>query len=145
MAINIDEIIEVVDNRVVELNALKSVKLSSLSKNKRPAAKANKAAAQFILDRWDDDEELGRLVADEETKTTATQAWEIAKSRYEQLTQKPQVEPESKDEPTAEVADEPKEVAQNEANEDDSNAANETDSTAEVTTPEPDKKAASKA
>lgn len=51
----------VMDERIVklnELNELKSVKMAALSKSKRPAAKANKTAAQFILERWDDEEEL---------------------------------------------------------------------------------------
>lgn len=76
----------VMDERIVKLNELKSVKLASLIKTKRPAAKAAKFAAQFVLERWDDTEELQRLVDDEEMKMTAYEVWAIADSRIRQLT-----------------------------------------------------------
>ena len=83
---NMENIESVMDERIVKLNELKSVKLSSLTKTKRPAAKAAKFAAQFVLERWDDTEELQRLVDDEEMKMTAYEVWAIADSRIKQLT-----------------------------------------------------------
>lgn len=73
------------DERIVKLNELKSVKMAAISKSKRPAAKANKAAAQYILDNWDNTENLQRLVDDEEQKQTAYESWAIADSRLKQL------------------------------------------------------------
>lgn len=73
------------DERIVKLNELKSVKMADLSKNKRPAAKANKTAAQFVLERWDDEEELKRFISDESMKVECYEVWCIADSRYKQL------------------------------------------------------------
>lgn len=76
----------VMDERIVKLNELKSVKLASLTKTKRTTARAAKTAAQYVLERWDDTEELERLVDDEETKQMAYEVWAIADSRIKQLT-----------------------------------------------------------
>lgn len=83
----------VVDERIVRLNELKSVKLSSLSKTKRPAAREAKTAARFVLERWDDTEELQRLVDDEEMKMAAYEVWAIADSRIKQLSYRPEEAP----------------------------------------------------
>ena len=69
------------DERIVKLNELKSVKMAALSKSKRPAAKANKTAAQFVLERWDDEEELKRFISDESMKVECYEVWCIADSR----------------------------------------------------------------
>lgn len=74
-----------VDERIVKLNELKAVKMASLSKSKRPAAKANKVAAQYILENWDNTEMLQKFVNDPESPQTATTAWEIADSRVKEL------------------------------------------------------------
>lgn len=41
------------DERIVRLNEFKGVKMSQLSKGKRPAAKFNKEVANYLLDNWD--------------------------------------------------------------------------------------------
>lgn len=81
------------DERIVKLNELKSVKMAALSKNKRPAAKANKTAAQFVLERWDDEEELKRFISDESMKVECYEVWCIADSRYKQLSYRPEEAP----------------------------------------------------
>ena len=78
------------DERIVKLNELKSVKMAALSKSKRAAAKANKTAAQFVLERWDDEEELKRFISDESMKVECYEVWCIADSRYKQLSYRPE-------------------------------------------------------
>lgn len=89
------------DERIVKLNELKSVKMAALSKNKRPAAKANKTAAQFVLERWDDEEELKRFIADESMKVECYEVWCIADSRYKQLSYRPEEAPKEDAQPKA--------------------------------------------
>lgn len=81
------------DERIVKLNELKSVKMAALSKSKIPAAKANKTAAQFVLERWDDEEELKRFISDESMKVECYEVWCIADSRYKQLSYRPEEAP----------------------------------------------------
>ena len=81
------------DERIVKLNELKSVKMAALSKSKRPAAKANKTAAQFVLERWDNEEELKRFISDESMKVECYEVWCIADSRYKQLSYRPEEAP----------------------------------------------------
>lgn len=57
---------EVMDNRIVKLNELKSVKMANLSKGKRPAAKEAKLQATYILDNWDNEFELVKMLNDTE-------------------------------------------------------------------------------
>lgn len=57
---------EVMDNRIVKLNELKSVKMANLSKGKRPAAKEAKLQATHILDNWDNEFELVKMLNDTE-------------------------------------------------------------------------------
>lgn len=83
---NMENIESVMDERIVRLNELKSVKIASVTKSKRTTTKAAKTAAQYVLERWDDVEELQRLVDDEETKQMAYEVWAIADSRIKQLT-----------------------------------------------------------
>ena len=89
------------DERIVKLNELKSVKMAALSKNKRPAAKANKTAAQFVLERWDDEEELKRFISDESMKVECYEVWCIADSRYKQLSYLPDEAPKEDAQPKA--------------------------------------------
>ena len=49
---------EVMNHTIVKLNELKSVKMASISKSKRPAAKFNKEVATYLLDNWDNLEQL---------------------------------------------------------------------------------------
>lgn len=74
------------DSRIVKLNEFRSVKMASVTKSKRAVARAIKTAAQYVLERWDDAEELQRLVDDEEMKVMAYEVWAIADSRIKQLT-----------------------------------------------------------
>lgn len=90
---NMENIESVMDERIVRLNELKSVKLASLTKTKRPAAREAKTAARFVLERWDDTEELQRLVDDEEMKMAAYEVWAIADSRIKQLSYRPEEAP----------------------------------------------------
>ena len=89
------------DERIVKLNELKIVKMSSLSKSKRPAAKANKTAAQFVLERWDDEEELKRFISDESMKVECYEVWCIADSRYKQLSYRTEEAPKEDAQPKA--------------------------------------------
>lgn len=75
----------VMDERIVKLNELKSVKMSSLSKSKRPAAKANKASAQYILENWDNAEMLQKYVNDPTSPVESYEAYCIADSRVKEL------------------------------------------------------------
>lgn len=49
---------EVMNQTIVRLNEFKAVKMASLSKGKRPAAKFNKEVATYLLDNWDNLEQL---------------------------------------------------------------------------------------
>lgn len=44
---------EVMNQSIVRLNEMKGVKMASLSKSKRPAAKFNKEVATYLLENWD--------------------------------------------------------------------------------------------
>lgn len=91
----------VMDERIARLNELKNVKMSALSKNRRPAAKANKNAAQFVLERWDDVEELKRFISDESMKVECYEVWCIADSRCKQLSYRPEEAPKEDAQPKA--------------------------------------------
>lgn len=73
------------DERIVKLNELKSVKMAALSKSKRPAAKANKTAAQYILENWDNTEMLQKYVNDPDSPVESYESYCIADSRVKQL------------------------------------------------------------
>jgi len=75
----------VMDERIVKLNELKSVKTAALSKSKRPAAKANKTAAQYVLENWDNTEMLQKYVNDPDSPVESYEAYCIADSRVKQL------------------------------------------------------------
>lgn len=90
-----------IDERIVRINEIIAIKLSSVSKNKRDSVKANKAAAKFILENWDKVDVLDYLTT-EEFKQTYYELYCIAKSRIDQL----KVQSETSDEnPTTEVAE----------------------------------------
>lgn len=52
----------VMDERILKLNELKAVKMANLSKSKRPAAKEAKELATYILNNWDDEFELAKVL-----------------------------------------------------------------------------------
>lgn len=52
----------VMDERILKLNELKAVKMANLSKSKRPAAKEAKELATYILNNWDNEFELVKVL-----------------------------------------------------------------------------------
>lgn len=52
----------VMDERILKLNELKAVKMANLSKDKRPAAKEAKELATYILNNWDNEFELLKVL-----------------------------------------------------------------------------------
>ena len=52
----------VMDERILKLNELKAVKMANLSKGKRPAAKEAKELATYILNNWDNEFELVKVL-----------------------------------------------------------------------------------
>ncbi len=52
----------VMDERILKLNEYKAVKMANLSKSKRPAAKEAKELATYILNNWDDEFELLKVL-----------------------------------------------------------------------------------
>lgn len=52
----------VMDERILKLNELKAVKMANLSKGKRPAAKEAKELATYILNNWDNEFELLKVL-----------------------------------------------------------------------------------
>jgi hypothetical protein len=52
----------VMDERILKLNELKAVKMANLSKSKRPAAKEAKELATYILNNWDNEFELAKVL-----------------------------------------------------------------------------------
>lgn len=78
----------VIDERIVKINELKSVKMAALSKNKRPAAKEAKGLAAYVLDKWDNQCELESLLenADEAAVTELGKSvLDIAQNRRNEL------------------------------------------------------------
>lgn len=76
------------DERIVKLNELKSVKMAALSKSKRPAAKEAKGLAAFVLNNWDNQCELENLLknADEAAVTELGKSvLDIAQNRRNEL------------------------------------------------------------
>ena len=73
---------EVMDSRIVKLNELKSVKMASLSKGKRPAAKEAKELAAYLLENWDD---LVRFTAIVDSEVENRELADIIVNRREEL------------------------------------------------------------
>lgn len=76
------------DERIVKLNELKSVKMAALSKSKRPAAKEAKGLAAYVLNNWDNQKELENLLEnafDEAVTELGKSVLDIAQSRRNQL------------------------------------------------------------
>lgn len=57
----------VMDERILKLNELKAVKMANLSKGKRPAAKEAKELATYILNNWDNLDELKNIKSEDVT------------------------------------------------------------------------------
>lgn len=79
------------DKRIVRLNQIIATTLSSVSKNKRESVRANKTAAKFILEHWDNAEALIMLTFNPDMQIKCYELYCIAKSRVEQLTPKPEI------------------------------------------------------
>lgn len=79
----------VMDNRIVRLNEVASVKMSSINVKKRPAARQNKEAAKHLLNNWDNKVALEYFIDDAEMKSECNELWNIAVDRYKQLCPKP--------------------------------------------------------
>lgn len=78
----------VMDERIVKLNELKSVKMASLSKSKRPAAKEAKGLAAYVLNNWDNQQALEQLlenVEDEAATELGKSVLDIAQNRRNQM------------------------------------------------------------
>lgn len=78
----------VMDERIVKLNELKSVKMAALSKSKRPAAKEAKGLAAYVLNNWDNQQALEQLLqnAEEEAATELGKSvLDIAQNRRNQM------------------------------------------------------------
>lgn len=78
----------VMDERIVKLNELKSVKMSSLSKSKRPAAKEAKGLAAYVLNNWDNQRALEQLLEnaeDEAATELGKSVLDIAQNRRNQM------------------------------------------------------------
>lgn len=76
------------DERIVKLNELKSVKMAALSKSKRPAAKEAKGLAAYVLNNGDNQKELENLLEnafDEAVTELGKSVLDIAQSRRNQL------------------------------------------------------------
>lgn len=75
----------VMDERLVKMNAILSTKLSAISKNKREGLKAQKSSCKYLIENWDNEENLTHFVEDKEIVETQYELYCIAKSRIDQL------------------------------------------------------------
>ena len=76
------------DERIVKLNELKSVKMAALSKSKRPAAKEAKGLAAYVLNNWDNQQALEQLLEnafDEAVTELGKSVLDIAQNRRNQM------------------------------------------------------------
>lgn len=102
------------DERIVRINEILSTKLSSVSKSKRERIKAEKAAAKFILEGWDDIEDINAFV-NESVKENHYELYCIAKSRIDQLNNATKAAKTEKQTATNEVAENNDEAASEQA------------------------------
>lgn len=87
---------EVIDSRIVRMNEIKSIKLSSVSSKKRVAIKAAKTLIDYIMANWDDMVSLAVPAIDPEIRETQPELLEIINSRREELDRKKNEELERK-------------------------------------------------
>lgn len=78
----------VMDERIVRMNAILSTKLSAVSKGKREGLKAQKSSIKFLLDEWDNEDNLSNFAADRDIVENQYELYCIAKSRIDQLRNK---------------------------------------------------------
>lgn len=70
----------VMDNRIVKLNEIISVRLASISSKKRPAVKEAKELAKYILANWDDESQLLKIKSEDVNNDTVK---EVLSSRLQ--------------------------------------------------------------
>ena len=87
---------ETMDSRIVRMNEIKSIKLSSVSSKKRVAIKAAKTLIDYIMANWDDMFSLAVPAIDPEIRETQPELLEIINSRREELNRKKNEELERK-------------------------------------------------
>lgn len=87
---------EAMDSRIVRMNEIKSIKLSSVSSKKRVAIKAAKTLIDYIMANWDDMVSLAVPTVDPEIRETQPELLEIINSRREELDRKKNEELERK-------------------------------------------------
>lgn len=87
---------EAMDSRIVRMNEIKSIKLSSVSPKKRVAIKAAKTLIDYIMANWDDMFSLAVPAIDPEIRETQPELLEIINSRREELDRKKNEELERK-------------------------------------------------
>lgn len=87
---------EAMDSRIVRMNEIKSIKLSSVSPKKRVAIKAAKTLIDYIMANWDDMFSLAVPSIDPEIRETQPELLEIINSRREELDRKKNEELERK-------------------------------------------------
>ena len=87
---------EAMDSRIVRMNEIKSIKLSSVSSKKRVAIKAAKTLIDYIMANWDDMFSLAVPAIDPEIRETQPELLEIINSRREELDRKKNEELERK-------------------------------------------------
>lgn len=87
---------EAMDSRIVRMNEIKAIKLSSVSSKKRVAIKAAKTLIDYIMANWDDMVSLAVPAVDPEIWKNQPELVEIINSRREELNRKKNEELECK-------------------------------------------------
>ena len=87
---------EAMDSRIVRMNEIKAIKLSSVSSKKRVAIKAAKTLIDYIMANWDDMVSLAVPAVDPEIRETQPELVDIINSRREELDRKKNEELEQK-------------------------------------------------
>lgn len=87
---------EAMDSRIVRMNEIKAIKLSSVSSKKRVVIKAAKTLIDYIMANWDDMFSLAVPAIDPEIRETQPELLEIINSRREELDRKKNEELERK-------------------------------------------------
>lgn len=87
---------EAMDSRIVRMNEIKAIKLSSVSPKKRVVIKAAKTLIDYIMANWDDMFSLALPAIDPEIRETQPELVDIINSRREELDRKKNEELERK-------------------------------------------------
>jgi len=99
----------IMDERILKLNEYKAVKMANLSKGKRPAAKEAKELATYILNNWDNFDELKNIKAED---VVEGDIWNIIVSRlknFEDASKASEKAPTKKEAKKADKKEQPKE------------------------------------